>query len=106
MDDDLWRFEITADRFLRNMVRAVVGTLIEVGRGRLSLDDFKQVVQKKSRQAAGDSMPGNALSLVEIEYPAELFEVNPSHDAQGEQPLCQERSVNSTLAMTICLWLP
>ena len=89
VDDNLWRFEITADRFLRNMVRAVVGTLIEVGRGRLSLDDFKQVVQKKSRQAAGDSMPGNALSLVEIEYPAELFEVNPSHDAQGEQPLCQ-----------------
>lgn len=89
VDDDLWRFEITADRFLRNMVRAVVGTLIEVGRGRLSLDDFKQVVQKKSRQAAGDSMPGNALSLVEIEYPAELFEVNPPHDAQGEQPLCQ-----------------
>lgn len=74
VDDDLWRFEITADRFLRNMVRAVVGTLIEVGRGRLSLDDFKQVVQKKSRQAAGDSMPGNALSLVRIEYPAELFE--------------------------------
>ena len=73
--DDLWQFEITADRFLRNMVRAVVGTLIEVGRGRLSLADFKRVVELKDRCAAGDSMPGNALSLVDIQYSNDLFEV-------------------------------
>lgn len=47
MENDVWQFEITADRFLRNMVRAVVGTLIEVGRGRLSIDDFKSVVAKR-----------------------------------------------------------
>lgn len=70
---DLWRFEITADRFLRNMVRSIVGTLIEVGRGKLSLDDFKQIVALKNRQAAGDSMPGNALSLVQIKYHPDLF---------------------------------
>lgn len=73
MENDVWQFEITADRFLRNMVRAVVGTLIEVGRGRLSIDDFKSVVAKKNRCAAGDSMPGNALSLVGIRYEPDIF---------------------------------
>ena len=63
-----WRFEITANRFLRNMVRAVVGTLIDVGRGRLSLDDFRKVVEGKRRTEAGESMPGNALFLVDIQY--------------------------------------
>lgn len=63
-----WYFEITANRFLRNMVRAVVGTLIEVGRGRLSLDDFRRVVEGRRRTDAGESMPANALFLVNIEY--------------------------------------
>lgn len=63
-----WHFVITADRFLRNMVRAVVGTLIDVGRGRLTIDDFKKVVEGKKRSGAGDSMPGNALFLEKIEY--------------------------------------
>lgn len=67
-DGNLWMFEITADRFLRNMVRSVVGTLLDVGRGRLSLDDFKQVIARKDRCAAGESMPGHALSLVDITY--------------------------------------
>lgn len=76
VEGDVWQFEITADRFLRNMVRAVVGTLIEVGRGRLSLEDFKAVVAQKNRCAAGDSMPGNALSLVGICYDNEVFDVD------------------------------
>ena len=63
-----WYFEITANRFLRNMVRAVVGTLIEVGRGRLSLDDFRKVIEGKRRTEAGESMPGNALFLQDIKY--------------------------------------
>ena len=63
-----WYFEIRANRFLRNMVRAVVGTLIEVGRGRLSLDDFKKVIEGKQRSDAGESMPGNALFLEDINY--------------------------------------
>ena len=73
IDTDLWQFEITADRFLRNMVRAVVGTLIQVGRGALSLDDFKQVIDCKNRCAAGDSMPGNSLSLVDVVYDDDIF---------------------------------
>ncbi len=66
--DDQWRFEITANRFLRNMVRAVVGTLIDVGRGRLSLDGFRQVIEGRRRTEAGESMPGNALFLTHITY--------------------------------------
>lgn len=63
-----WYFEITANRFLRNMVRAVVGTLIEVGRGRMTLDGFRKVIEGKRRTEAGESMPGNALFLVDIRY--------------------------------------
>lgn len=63
-----WRFTITANRFLRNMVRAVVGTLVEVGRGKMSLDELQRVVQAKDRCQAGDSVPGNALFLVDIKY--------------------------------------
>jgi tRNA pseudouridine38-40 synthase len=63
-----WYFEITANRFLRNMVRAVVGTLIDVGRGRLSIDDFRKVIEGKRRTEAGESMPAHALFLENIDY--------------------------------------
>lgn len=63
-----WRFEITANRFLRNMVRAVVGTLIEVGRGRMTVEAFRAVIEGKRRCDAGESMPANALFLVDIKY--------------------------------------
>lgn len=63
-----WYFEITANRFLRNMVRAVVGTLVDVGRGRLSIDDFRKVVEGKRRSEAGESMPAHALFLEDVQY--------------------------------------
>lgn len=63
-----WYFEITANRFLRNMVRAVVGTLIEVGRHRMTLEEFRGVVEGRRRTEAGESMPGNALFLEDIKY--------------------------------------
>lgn len=63
-----WYFEITANRFLRNMVRAVVGTLIDVGRHRIDLEDFKHIVENKTRTAAGESMPGHALFLEDVSY--------------------------------------
>ncbi len=66
--DTEWYFEISADRFLRNMVRAVVGTLVDVGRGRLTLDEFRNVIEGRKRTAAGESMPANALFLEEVEY--------------------------------------
>lgn len=61
-------FTITADRFLRNMVRSIVGTLIDVGRGKLSLSNFTDVVNAKNRCAAGTSMPAHPLFLWEIKY--------------------------------------
>jgi tRNA pseudouridine38-40 synthase len=63
-----WCFVISANRFLRNMVRAVVGTLIDVGRNRLSLDDFRRVIEGRKRTEAGESMPGKALFLEDIKY--------------------------------------
>lgn len=62
-------FEITADRFLRNMVRAVVGTLVDVGRGKLDIDGFRRVIECRDRCAAGTSMPPGPLFLHSITYP-------------------------------------
>ncbi|MDE6653039.1 MAG: tRNA pseudouridine(38-40) synthase TruA [Muribaculaceae bacterium] len=66
---DIWCFTITADRFLRNMVRAVVGTLVEVGRGKLTPDGITRIIEKKDRCSAGTSMPAQALYLWDIRYP-------------------------------------
>ena len=71
--DDEWLFEIEADRFLRNMVRAIVGTLLQVGRGKLSLEGFRAVIENKARGEAGDSAPGEALFLVDVKYPEDIF---------------------------------
>ncbi len=71
-EGNFWVFTITADRFLRNMVRAIVGTLLEVGRGKLSLDGFREVIESKDRGKAGTSVPGHALFLVDIVYPEDL----------------------------------
>lgn len=73
VSDTEWVFTIQADRFLRNMVRAVVGTLVEVGRGKLSIDGFRRVIEQKDRCSAGSSVPGHALFLVDVGYPEELF---------------------------------
>ena len=67
-EDGLLVFTITADRFLRNMVRAVVGTLLQVGRGKLSVEEFGQIVGRKDRCAAGDSAPAHALFLERVVY--------------------------------------
>lgn len=64
-----WVFQITADRFLRNMVRAVVGTLADVGRGKLDLSQFKEIVDRRDRCAAGTSMPPHPLFLHQVTYP-------------------------------------
>lgn len=66
-------FTITADRFLRNMVRAIVGTLLEVGRHKISLDEFKNVIESRNRSEAGYSVPAKALFLEDVEYPKEIW---------------------------------
>ena len=67
-EGEMMVFTITADRFLRNMVRAVVGTLVEVGRGKISVDEFEQIILKKDRCSAGTSMPPQALFLWKVNY--------------------------------------
>ncbi len=67
-NEDIAVFTISADRFLRNMVRAVVGTLVDVGRGKMTLEEFREVINRKDRCAAGQSMPGEALFLWDIKY--------------------------------------
>jgi len=66
--EDYLVFTVKADRFLRNMVRAIVGTLLEVGRGKKDVDWIDELLQSKDRCAAGESVPGNALFLYEIKY--------------------------------------
>lgn len=66
-------FEIKANRFLRNMVRAVVGTLLEVGRGKMSVEDFEQVIESRDRTKAGASAKAGGLFLTEICYPEAIF---------------------------------
>jgi tRNA pseudouridine38-40 synthase len=72
-EGNLLRFEITADRFLRNMVRAIVGTMVDVGLGKISADDFASIIESKDRSQAGFSAPGCGLFLVEVEYPPKIL---------------------------------
>ena len=73
---DVWIFTIKADRFLRNMVRAIVGTLFDVGRGKISTEDFRNIIEAKDRCKAGSSASAEGLSLVNIEYPESIFILN------------------------------
>lgn len=61
-------FEITANRFLRGMVRAIVGTMVELGRERITINDFRKIIENKNRSAAGASVPACGLYLTKIEY--------------------------------------
>ena len=67
-------FVITADRFLRNMVRAVVGTLFEIGRGHMPPEAMAEVINAHHRSSAGHSAPAEGLSLVEIIYPQNIYQ--------------------------------
>ena len=66
-------FVIKADRFLRNMVRAIVGTLLEVGLEKRSAESMRELIEAKNRELAGASAPASGLFLTDIEYPKELF---------------------------------
>ena len=67
-DEDHWYFRIAADRFLRNMVRAIVGTLLEIGRGKRAADSIVSLIECGTRCDAGQSVPGHALFLSGIDY--------------------------------------
>ncbi len=73
-DDYRLIFTIKADRFLRNMVRAIVGTLVDVGKENLTLEEFKQVIENKNRDDAGVSVPAHGLFLEDIKYPQSVYQ--------------------------------
>lgn len=62
-------FKIQADRFLRNMVRAIVGTMINIGNGKTTLEEFEAIIESKNRSKAGFSVPAHGLFLVKVDYP-------------------------------------
>lgn len=67
-EEDCLVFTIRADRFLRNMVRAIVGTMLEVGKGKLSVEGFRKIIEQKNRCLAGTSAPAEGLFLCDVEY--------------------------------------
>jgi len=73
---DLLEFEISANRFLRGMVRAIVGTLLDVGTGKISLRDFQEIIKNKDRKKAGMNVPAEGLFLVRVKYPSSFFNSN------------------------------
>jgi len=82
-NDDYLLFRIQADRFLRNMVRAIVGTLVDVGLGRTSLQEFQDIINAKDRSAAGQSAPAHGLFLTHVEYPQDCFMTTPRSPFYG-----------------------
>ena len=73
IEENMLIFTIKADRFLRNMVRAIVGTMIEAGKGRIEPEEFERILVSKNRSSAGMSAPAKGLFLTDIEYPEEIF---------------------------------
>jgi tRNA pseudouridine38-40 synthase len=72
-EDNELQFYIRADRFLRNMVRAIVGTLMEVGVGKLTIQQFRELIERKDRAFAGPSVDARGLHLITIEYPDDIY---------------------------------
>jgi len=74
--DNLLVFKISANRFLRNMVRAIVGTLIDVGLGKLTVDDIHKILASQNRSEAGYSVPAKGLYLTKVTYPESIYPIN------------------------------
>jgi len=66
-------FEITANRFLRGMVRAIVGTLLDVGTGKITVKDFKEIINQRNRKKAGANVAPEGLTLIRVEYKKGIF---------------------------------
>jgi len=72
-NDHVLQFNVRADRFLRNMVRAIVGTLLDVGRKKVSIQKFQHILNSRNRSNAGYSVPAKGLTLTDVGYPKEIF---------------------------------
>lgn len=72
-ENDMLVFTIKAERFLRNMVRAIVGTLVDISKGKITIDELRKIIESKNRCDAGYSVPAKGLFLEKIEYPQDIF---------------------------------
>lgn len=72
-EKELLTFHITANRFLRGMVRAIVGTLLNVGNSKITVKDFQEIIKSKDRKKAGANVPPHGLYLVKVKYPSSVF---------------------------------
>ncbi|MFA8301360.1 MAG: tRNA pseudouridine(38-40) synthase TruA [Hyphomicrobiales bacterium] len=79
-------FTIEADRFLRNMVRAITGTMLSIGQGKLTLSEFRHIIESKDRSKAGFSVPGNALFLHEVKYPQSILQYKKNKGLAQDMP--------------------
>jgi tRNA pseudouridine38-40 synthase len=75
-ENELLTFHISANRFLRGMVRALVGTLLEVGKGKIEVEDFEKIIEKRNRNEAGRAVPAGGLFLTRVEYPDTIYQVS------------------------------
>ena len=72
-EDDCWVYTVKGNRFLRGMVRGLVGTMLKVGTGKMDVNGFKTVIEAKDNTLADFSVPGHGLFLVKVEYPQDYF---------------------------------
>jgi tRNA pseudouridine38-40 synthase len=72
-EGDILKFNIESDRFLRGMVRTVVGTMVEMARGKISFKELRNIIDKKDRRLAGPAAPAHGLYLIKIDYPRDIF---------------------------------
>ena len=72
-EESTYRFYITANRFLRGMVRAIVGTMLDVGTGKISVSDFQQIIASRDRKRAGMNVPPQGLYLMRVVYPKQIY---------------------------------
>jgi tRNA pseudouridine38-40 synthase len=78
-EEQMLEFTITANRFLRGMVRAIVGTLLDVGTGKTSMKEFREIIQSRDRKKAGANVPPYGLFLAKVVYPARIFVKESDH---------------------------
>ena len=90
INDDSLTFHIRANRFLWGMVRTIVGTMIEIGQARMSLEQFDQLIRARDRNRAGRAAPANGLYLVEVTYPASVFQHRINQQEQGINPFAKD----------------
>lgn len=85
-EGQMLEFTITANRFLRGMVRSIVGTLLDVGTKKTSMKEFQAIIQSRDRKKAGANVPPQGLYLIKVKYPSRIFVKESHHAIHGGQP--------------------